>query len=379
MVAGAVFSSAVGRHCEFRRDQNRCYNRHVGTRGKRGELHRSHPDRPVHLLERVVAGEQRAWQQLVERYLGFIYTIAHHYGQEDRELVDDLVLAALEGLRRPSADGVEFARLRRYLESVERYGRRGRFTSWLALVLRNIFRDWFRSQRGRRKLPRDVEKLGELERQVYAGLAWQGLSERELLHALSGRHPHLDQERLEQAIARVERALGRHGLDRIWADLLVRRPMLLQAGGEALALENLADPSPTSRPDQLLQLKQEQQRLRRLAGCLVQALHSLPEVPRTVLLMQLLQGMSGEQIRRAMGFRKRQRVYDELARARRLLGKALRDEGFGPADARLASGRLGRFLQAKGGTEKKIISDSQKRSGNPSCQEESHAGKRGKS
>lgn len=340
---------------------------------------RNHPDRPILLIKRVVDGEQRAWHQFIERYLGFIYTIARHYGRGDRDLVGELVLAAIEGLRRPSADGVDFARLRRYLESQARYGRRGRFTSWLALVLRNIFRDWFRSQHGRRKLPREIAKLGELERQVYAGIAWQGLSERQLLHTLAGRHPRLDQQRLEQAIERVTRALGRHGLERIWSELLVRRPMLLQPGGETRVIDELADPDPASRPDELLQRKQEQQRLQRLADCLADGVRSLPEVARTVLLMQLAQRMSGEQIRRAMGFRKRQRVYDELARARRLLERHLRREGFGPADARLSAGRLGRFLRIETEGEKNSPSVLQNSGEKPSCQEGSQTKKRGKS
>ena len=47
------------------------------------------------------------------------------------DLAAELVLVALEGMKKPDAEGREFYRLRKYLDSLKRFGSRSRFITWL--------------------------------------------------------------------------------------------------------------------------------------------------------------------------------------------------------------------------------------------------------
>jgi hypothetical protein len=56
--------------------------------------------------------------------------------------------------------------------------------------------------------------------------------------------------------------------------------------------------------------------------------------------LSVFQEFSGEEVRRIMGFRKRQRVYDEIAKAKRMIGNVLRKAGVDADKAETAIGWL---------------------------------------
>jgi RNA polymerase sigma factor (sigma-70 family) len=300
------------------------------------------PARPVALLRRVVAGETTAWHRFVEGYLGFLYSLAWRYARGEAELADDLVLAALEGLRRPDAAGRPFYRLRRYLGSIAEFGRRGRFTSWLALVVKNLFRDWFREREGRRWLPKTIASLDPAAQQLFRDLLWEGLSEAEAVARLRSGQPQLDGPAAERLLDQVRTALDEHQLRRLYAELLRRRPALpideVPAPGDA-RWEPL-DPHPGSRPDGALELARRLRRADAVATALAESIAALPDAGRRVVELLALQGLSGETVCRVLGFRRRQRVYDEMAKARRRLRRALEARGVAAAEVRELTGLL---------------------------------------
>jgi RNA polymerase sigma factor (sigma-70 family) len=304
-------------------------------------------DRPVRLLAKVVAGDQEAWKKFVQDYCGFLYSLAWRYARNDIDLASELVLVALEGLQKPGADGKDFYRLRKYLDSLEQYGGRSRFVTWLALVVKNLFRDWFREMEGRRLLPKEIEDLSELGRDIFKLIFWDGLSESEAYETLKSSKPALSLKKYEKQLAKIFDRLSEKNMQTIYTDLIRRVPPLSVdrrvVGGDERTIE-LADLQPRSRPDLALEAAQEQALSRQVGEKLVSAVESLPAQTRSVLLMSVVQGMSGAEIQKIMGYKKRQRVYDELSKARRRIRVMLEKAGVGISEASQVVGWIDDFL-----------------------------------
>lgn len=290
-------------------------------------------DRPIALIEKVIRGDECAWQMLIESYLGFLYALAWRYARDDEDVAEELVLSVLEGLRRPDAEGRPFYRLRRYLESLEQFGARSRFVTWLALVAKNLFCDWYREQGGRRVLPKEIEGLDALDREIFYAVFWDGGTERDAWERLRTRRPDLSSGEFERHLLHVYRQLSQRNFWSVYQDLLRRAPArsLGETGvGEGRPL----DVPGAERPDQVLERSEVEAGARRVAQVLERAIATLPPVTRQVVRLAWRQGLSGEAIARAMGFRNRQRVYDELARARRRIRTFLRRAGVNLDEAR---------------------------------------------
>ncbi len=338
VVAGASFASPVGM----------CLGYIVQVAG--GKKRQRQPRRPVELIERVVAGDEQAWQRFVEAYAGFLYSLAWRYARGDVDLAAELVLVALEGLRRADTEGRSFYRLRKYLDSVERFGRRGRFVTWLALVVKNLLRDWFREREGRRLLPKEIEQLDPRGQELFRALLWDGSSESEAFARLRSRWPDLDQESFDGMIEGVYAAIKERNLWNIYQDLLRRLPAVLVDETGRKAGVQLADPHPESRPDKALEHKQRLQLAGRIGRLLQRAIEQLPNPTRRVVQLLLLRGLTGEQARRVMGFRKRQRVYDEMAKARGRIRTVLERDGVTAIEVREVTGLLHGWLEEENPT-----------------------------
>lgn len=310
------------------------------------------PDRPVRLIEQVVSGDRAAWHHFVEQTAGFLYSLAWRYARGDADRAADLVVVALEGLRRADADGMPFYRLRRYLDSLERFGKRSRFITWLALVVKNLFRDWFREQNGRRWLPKEIGHLGVRAQALYRALMWEGLDESEARQRLFSQWPDLAQDAFDGLLHDVYRALSSRNLWNLYQDLLRRQPALPVDGtggsrGEAV---QVADRNLRFRPDGALEARIRLEDAARIGRLLDQALSALPARQQQVVRMLALRGLPGEQVRRLMGFKKRQKVYDEMAKARRRLHAALVEAGVTAEQVREVEGLLdGSEREEKGG------------------------------
>ncbi len=306
------------------------------------------PDRPIQLLEQVVAGDAEAWGRLVTDYCGFLYALAWRYARGDADVASELVLVTLEGLSRPGADGRSFYRLRRYLDSLAQFGGRSKFVTWLAMVARNLMRDWFREHQGRKILPKEIEGLDPIGQEVFKLLFWQGMTETEAYQTMKGARPGLDWQEFQVKVEVVAAHLSEQNLQSIYRDLLRRAPAVeLRGPGTSLQPRSLdvADLRPRGRPDQLFELAEDRELARSVGRVLAATVDKLPVTTRTVLLMHMVQGLSGDEIGRAMGFRSRQRVYDELAKARRRIGRDLLSAGLDAEKVARAEGFLDDILK----------------------------------
>lgn len=286
-------------------------------------------ERPVALLKRVVNGDEQAWKRFVEEFHAFLFAVAWRYARGDVDVASELVLVALEGLRKPDAGGTPFYRLRKYLDSLDRFGRRSRFVTWLALVARNLFRDWFREREGRRLLPREVAGLGGVEQELFRSIFWDGMGESAACSRTATRHG-LSRADCSRHLDHLMAVLAKKDLLRIYKEL-IKRPPTVPTGvppqQDGAFVRDIVDPHPASRPDLALDLAEDQELAAEVARLLDQAVASLGPGTRNVLLLHTLQGCAGDEIQRIMGMRKRQKVYDELAKARRQIRRQLAAAG----------------------------------------------------
>jgi RNA polymerase sigma factor (sigma-70 family) len=289
------------------------------------------PNRPIRLITRVVSGDEKAWQQFIEAYAGFIYSLAWRYARQDVDVASDLFLFVLEGLRRTDTDGLAFYRLRRYLDSLSRYGGRSRFVTWLALVSKNLFRDWFREQGGRRILPKEIEGLDAIDKELFRLLFWEGNTEREAIERIRcSLSSSLTEAEFEHHIQHVYQRMTKRNFWTIYQELLRRSPALgigsSSPSGHGRPLD-VADLRLESRPDRLLELLEGKSLAAEVSTQLREAVLSLPKVAQNVVLLLCVQGVTGEECAKIMGFSKRQRVYDEMAKAKRKIKLALKKAG----------------------------------------------------
>jgi len=305
----------------------------------------------VGLIRRVIAGEQAAWEKFVNDYCGFLYSLAWRYARGDVDQAAELVLVALEGLKKPDAEGREFYRLRKYLDSLERFGGRSRFVTWLALVTRNLFRDWFRDQEGRRVLPKEIEGLDLEDQEIFRLVFWEGLSESEASETLLSRKKIHSFGEFQRRLEVIYNKLKERNLLVICQDLLRRVPSLpldSPVSPERLRYIQVADSRPEARPDRALEMAEDQAIAAKVGQVLSDAIMALPAATRQVLLLHSIQQLSGEEVRRIMGFKKRQRVYDELAKAKKRIGDFLSKRGIDAKKARRSIGWLDGLLKKDG-------------------------------
>ena len=308
-------------------------------------------ERPVTLLGRVVQGDPDAWRLFVENYCGFLYALAWRYARGDVDMASELVLVALEGLKRPDADGRPYYRLRKYLDSLKRFGKRGRFVTWLALVARNLFRDWFRESGGRRVMPKEIKGLKPMEQVVFKLIFWEGYLEHEACQKLRIEQG-LDEAEFSAIVGRLYRRLTDRHFHAIYHELLRRVPALgttRRFPGEGERVVEIPDGRPASRPDLAIEMEEARLAAFRVGGVLRQAVEELPPRTRNVVLLLWVQNLSGEEICRVMGFRKRQRVYDEMAKAKRNILFSLKKAGVEAELIHQAEGFLDGWLAEKDG------------------------------
>ncbi len=286
------------------------------------------------LVERVVAGDQAAWRELVERFSRLIFSLVWRYADGDQDECADLYLYVLEGLRRTSEGGETFYRLRRYLESIERYGGQGKLTTWLGRVTQNLVSDRFRELEGRRTVPRPIQRMDALTQRLFKLMYWDGLPEREVRAVLEAERGGLSPARFDRMLAAIHRALKDVNRWSLYSEVLRRAPALplhpvSGEGEDGPGFVQVADPHPAADPEMSLQDSRATARARELRQALCAALAALGDQERLMLLGRFKHGLTAQEIARLLGRRDEKRIYVEIDRLRDQLRRALEAAGFG--------------------------------------------------
>jgi RNA polymerase sigma factor (sigma-70 family) len=232
---------------------------------------------------------ETGWTTFLDAYSSLINKIVGRYAAE-ASAVDD----CFEYVCAKFSDD-DFRRLRQFDPAGP-----ARFRTWLTVATANLCRDWRRSQFGRQRQPSFVQKLPELEQQVFQLLFRKGMTHHECLHVIKNRYPKVKAVDIERISGELYRALS---ANQHW-QLSLRRHDPISAD----EIE-LFDDTPATHPDIQLQHDQDLQRL-------ALALARLEPEQRLLLQLRYQQDLTLNEVADLVGI-------DDPFKARRAIDKAL--------------------------------------------------------
>ena len=153
------------------------------------------------LLTRLFSGgesSRAAWKDFLSTYSNLFLKIIWQV-EKDREMVMDAYLHVCSKFAEK-----DFAILRKFTR--QHGDNPPKFSTWLGAVVRNMCIDAYRSARGRRRIPKALLRLPELDKKVFELYYWRGFG----------------LEEIEQQLA-----AGRNGSNKSVADILERLEAML--------------------------------------------------------------------------------------------------------------------------------------------------------
>lgn len=263
----------------------------------------------IHLLDR---DPKAAWDRLVDDYSDLILGVIARYTR-DVDTRMDAYLYVLEELK-----AQDFRRLRHYSETAG--PRPCSFATWLKLVVRNLYFDWFRHAHGRKSLPKEIQKLGALEQRAFKLVYWEGYSAHESFQILRGEFTTLRFDHFIQRLAEVEARMTSINRAKIRRDIeRARGPLSLDSEEEGPPIEARAEVHvPTPEDDAALSERR---------AALWRLIQDLPAQDRLLVRLRFFEGLTAKQIAAAIGstepmeiYRRIERVCLDLRRRAKALG-----------------------------------------------------------
>lgn len=141
-----------------------------------------------------------AWEEFLKRYSKLILKVCWKF-DKDYDKVMQQYLFTCEKL----ADN-NFSLLKKYNSDFNRD--KPKFSTWLAVVARNICIDNYRKKSGRKRYPAAVENLSEEDKSIFELYYWKGLSLREITETLNLHLPGRI-ETVNQKLDRINSLLSR--------------------------------------------------------------------------------------------------------------------------------------------------------------------------
>jgi len=236
---------------------------------------------------------QEVWEEFLRQYSPLIFQTCQ-YSTSNADHAADCFLFACEHLSKNN-----FRRLLRFQPD----GSAG-FSTWLRVVVRNLCLDWLRKEFGRPRLFRSIERLSQLDGDVYRCRYEQGLSAEDTIASLRPNFPGLTMEQLAAAEEHVLESLNSR---QRW--LMSTRKVLVQSRESSIdvieaPMTEPADPRPNQ--EAVLADLEQQGRLRLAVG-------KLPKTERLLIRMRFEQGLSLEEIAGLTELGDAQRVHRRIA------------------------------------------------------------------
>lgn len=242
---------------------------------------------------------RRAWDALVEGYSGLILGVLARYTRDPDQRMD-AYLYVLEELQ-----AQDFRRLRHFGHSPS--ANPCSFDTWLKLVVRNLYFDWFRHLHGRKSLPKEIQKLPALDQRVFKLVHWEGYSAQEAFEVLRGQENGLAFTIFIQKLANVESLLSPINRAKIRRDIeRSRGPISLDAEDTGPPIEAKAETKVRTPEDEAL--------LQERRSALWKLVEALPAEDRLILRLRFFEGLTAKQIARAVGTPEPMAIYRRIER-----------------------------------------------------------------
>jgi len=260
----------------------------------------------LQLARRIIDGSEIDWHTFVDRYTPLIRSVLRRYVHDDDD-VGNLWADIL-------------ARLRSGL--LAQFAGRSSLATWLVLVARSAAVDHLRRQRGRRRMPNQLDDRPEYYRDVFRELFIRGRGRAEVAHGLRQRGILPPEVTLAEVLVELEQIVGDDTLQRVAWDLQADRAgavsgrllaYLEHSRAEATAIQGESSPE-----RRLLQAE-----ARRTLARVTALVDQLPDVDRRVLRLRFRRGWSARRIAESLHLRDQREVYTITERAIRSLRKLL--------------------------------------------------------
>lgn len=190
---------------------------------------------------------------------------------------------------------------------------RASFTTWLWVVARNLCFDWHRKRNGRFRPFRSIQRLSQLELEIYMCRFERGLSAEQTLEQLLLTAPGLDFAQLARLEKHVESSLSSR---QRW--FLSMRQHRAESRASIVLAEADIDQIPDHRSDQedLLSKQQEQMQIRKCVA-------ALPTFERLLVQLRFEEDLSLSEIANLTGLGDAQRVHRRISSALKKIRAAL--------------------------------------------------------
>jgi RNA polymerase sigma factor (sigma-70 family) len=259
------------------------------------------------LLEALRSADTRdSWAAFLDTYSLVLYQTARVYTSNE-DAAADCYLYICEHLAQN--------RFRRLLKF--NLNGKASFTTWLRVVARNLCFDWHRSQSGRPRPFKSLQRLSPLELEIYNCRFVRGATQLETLQALGPVFPGVSLAEISDIEVRLQSSLSSRQQWILSTRKKAEFTTTIAVAGEDLdhGVVEVADPRPT----QEAQLADRQQQ-----GRLQKTLISLPADERLLVQLRFEQDLSLEEIARLCGLGDAQRVYRRLEAVLKKLRSAMR-------------------------------------------------------
>jgi RNA polymerase sigma factor (sigma-70 family) len=266
-----------------------------------------------HALGELLDRDPRAaWDRLVAECSDLILGVIARYTR-DVDARMDAYLYVLEELK---ADN--FRRLRHYGRGIAVPP--CSFATWLKLVVRNLYFDWFRHEHGRKSLPKEIQKLGPVEQRAFKLVYWEGYSAQEAYEVLRGQVGHLRFGDFIQKLVRVEERMSAINRAKIRRDFeRARGPLSLDAEEDGPPLEARVEVRVPTPEDDAARAER-----RRALWDLVTGL--APE-ERLLVRLRFFEGLTAKQIAAKIGVKDPMEIYRRVERVCLELRRRARSSG----------------------------------------------------
>ena len=235
---------------------------------------------------------RHGWSYLVHHYSGLLLHTIREF-ESDYDEVQDRYLYVCQKLTERN-----FERLTRFMHGGQR-----EFVAWLCVVARNLCIDYSRERHGRRRLPRSIARLSELDQEVFQSVYWQGHSAGEAFEVLHTSRPGLQFSQILDSLRRIET------LFRPWKLAeLARSDGHQHREARQMTPEGAEEEVPDARPDPETDIiTQEKYR------SLEEAVSGLPPLDRLLIRLRFEMGLTLEQTAAAAGLTDHRQAHDRLA------------------------------------------------------------------
>ena len=121
---------------------------------------------------------EKAWEAFTQKYIELIFNVIHKFCQ-DHDDVMDIYAFALENLKEKDCK-----RLTSYFQKK----RNCNFEAWITVIVRNICFDWFRKEKGRKRLSESIKSLPPFDQRIFEYVFKDRYSHSEVFELLKSKH-----------------------------------------------------------------------------------------------------------------------------------------------------------------------------------------------